>query len=121
LTITRYINKTTYRNVNHKPSHLDNEKLIATFGDSNKEVILNNKKFTITFSDSAKEFILNVFGKTIDAEGYIVDKRDGETRILTGDGEDIHISEFGGIVKWGSGRRYFKNDLVSIIGHCLED
>jgi hypothetical protein len=67
----------------------------------------------ITFDDSAKNFILDAFGKTSDSEGYVVDKKDEETRVKDQQGKEIHISEFGGVRK-GS-RVFFKDDTDSVI------
>lgn len=67
----------------------------------------------ITFDASAKQEILAWFGKTIDAEDYIIEVEDPSQRVVTTDGQEIKITEFGGIVK-GS-ERYIKSDLPSLI------
>lgn len=67
----------------------------------------------ITFSDEeSKRFVLEAFDKSIDAEGFIVEKSTGE-RVLARDGEEITLSEFAGIRK-GS-EVFIKNDLASLI------
>ena len=67
----------------------------------------------ITFDASAKQEILSWFGKTLDAENYIVEVEDPSQRVVTTDGQEIKITEFAGIVK-GS-ERYIKSDLPSLI------
>ena len=71
------------------------------------------KEIVITFDDSAKEYILELLGKTLDDEGYIVEKNDPTVRVLSPDGEEIHISEFGGVMK-GS-EMFIKDDIVSLM------
>ena len=67
----------------------------------------------ITFDASARQEILSWFGKTVDAEEYIVETDDLTQRVVTTNGEQIKISEFAGIAK-GS-ERYIKSDLPSLI------
>lgn len=67
----------------------------------------------ITFSKESKNQILDLFDKSIDMEGFIVEKENPETRVITIDGEEIHQDNFGGIRK-GS-EIFFKNDLPSLI------
>jgi len=67
----------------------------------------------ITFDASLKEEMLKCFGKTVDSEGYIVEADNPSQRVVTTSGEEIPLSEFGGIVK-GS-ERYIKSDLPSLI------
>lgn len=66
----------------------------------------------IVFDKSAKTEVLELLGKGIDKEGYIVEK-DSTQRVLTFDGEEISLDEFGGIQK-GS-EVFIKNNLVSLI------
>lgn len=72
-----------------------------------------SKDKSITFDEAAKEDILELFGKTKDAEGYIVEKDDPTTRVLTPDGEEIHIDKFAGIAK-GS-LAFMRSDLMSLM------
>ena len=67
---------------------------------------------TITFDKSATSFILEAFGKTVDKNGFLIEK---ETRdyVLSRHGEHIQVSEFGGIAK-GS-ELYLKSDVASMI------
>lgn len=67
----------------------------------------------ITFDKSAREFILESFNKTIDEEGFIVEKSNTEQRVRTPDGDEISELEFAG-VKEGS-EVFIKSDLLSII------
>jgi len=78
------------------------------------ERVLRNR---ITFDDSAKGFILECFGKGVDSQGYIVDRRDWETKVKDAFGNEIHISEFGGIAKGSEEgtKVFFKSDLSSML------
>jgi len=67
----------------------------------------------ITFENSAKDVILSFFDKTVDKEGFIVEKEDMTQRAITPDGEEITLEEFAGIRK-GS-EIFIKSDLPSII------
>ena len=67
---------------------------------------------SITFDKSAAGFVLEAFEKTLNKEGYLVEKETGD-HVLSKNGEHIHISEFGGIAK-GS-EIYLKSDIVSMI------
>lgn len=66
----------------------------------------------ITFEKPLANYILGAFGKSIDSENNIVDKKSGE-KILTQNGDYINIDEFGGIIK-GS-EIYLKSDIISLI------
>lgn len=68
---------------------------------------------SITFDASAKERLLLCFDKTIDDEGYLVEIEDPTQRVITQDGDEITIEEFGGIRK-GS-EIFFKTDILSLI------
>jgi hypothetical protein len=70
-------------------------------------------KKIITFENSAKEYILDCFDKSVNAEGYVVEKTDSTQKVLASDGEDLEISQFAGIRK-GS-EVFIKTDLMSII------
>lgn len=72
-----------------------------------------SKEKTITFDESAKRDILELFGKTTDDEGYVIEKDDPSTRVLTPDGEEIHIDKFAGITK-GS-LAFVRSDLMSLM------
>ena len=67
----------------------------------------------VTFSKEAKEDILALYGKTIDTEGFIVEKENPTQKVLTPTGEEIHIEEWAGIRK-GS-EAFIKSDTFSLI------
>ena len=67
----------------------------------------------ITFSKAAREDILELYGKTIDNEGFIVEKENPTQRVLTPKGEEIHVKEWAG-VRRGS-EAFVKNDTFSLI------
>ena len=67
----------------------------------------------ITFDKSCKKDILKFIGKNIDNEDFIVEESDFTQRVLTFEGEEINIDEFGGVQK-GS-EVFIKNDLISLI------
>jgi hypothetical protein len=70
----------------------------------------------ITFDDDSKIFILDAFNKGVDTDGFICERSHPHNRVLTPDGEEIHIDEWGGIRKGDNGGFiFFKNDLVSLI------
>lgn len=65
----------------------------------------------ITFDKSAKETILSIFDKTVDHEGFIVEK-DTYQRVIIPDSEEIRLEEFAGI---GKGGVFIKSDLPSLV------
>lgn len=67
----------------------------------------------ITFDKSAKMFILDVLDKAVNEEGLIVEKTNSNQKVLTPDGEDISVEEFGGTKK-GS-ELFIKRDLASLM------
>ncbi len=70
-------------------------------------------KDVITFEESAKMKILSSFDKSVDDEGYIVEKENPTQRVITPDGEEITFEEFAGIRK-GS-EIFIKSDLISLM------
>lgn len=66
----------------------------------------------ITFDESLKKEILDIFDKTVDDEGYIIEK-DTKERVLSPDGEEIELEKFAGITK-GS-EIFIKSDIFSLI------
>ena len=68
---------------------------------------------TITFEKKAKLEILQAFNKTVDENGYIVEKDDPGKKVLTIDGEELRLEDFAGIRKGSA--IFIKSDLVSII------
>ncbi|MBI5073354.1 hypothetical protein HZA99_06060 [Candidatus Woesearchaeota archaeon] len=70
-------------------------------------------KIIITFDEIAKNDILDFLDKSVNDEGYIVEKKDPEQKVLTFDGEEISSEEFGGAKK-GS-EVFIKSDLISLM------
>ena len=68
--------------------------------------------FTFDNNFNTKKFILGIFGKTIDEEGYIIEK-ESKKKILGSNGQEMTIAEFGGI-KNGS-EIYVKSGIVSLV------
>jgi len=66
----------------------------------------------ITFDEDSKRDVLDLFGKDVDAEGMLIEKGK-EQRVLTKEGEEISLDEWGGITK-GS-EAYVKSDIVSLL------
>jgi hypothetical protein len=69
-------------------------------------------KAVVTFEESVKEQTLSFFDKTVDEEGFVVEKSDQTQRVVTPDGEEIKLEEFAGIRK-GS-EIFIKSDLPSL-------
>ena len=67
----------------------------------------------ITFDESAKIDILSFFDKTVDDNGYVVEKDGDQQKVITPHGEEITLGEFAGIRK-GS-EIFIKSDLPSLI------
>ena len=53
----------------------------------------------ITFEKEAKLQILEAFNKTVDENGYIVEKLNPAQKVLTVDGEELKFDDFAGIRK----------------------
>ena len=70
-------------------------------------------KCVLTFDDSIREVILDVFDKSIDSEYFIVEKDNPNQRVLSEDGQEVNINEFGGLKK-GS-EIFIKKDLISLM------
>lgn len=68
---------------------------------------------TLSFDENMREEILSIFEKKIDSEGFIVEKDNPNQRVLSSDGQEVKLEEFGGI-KNGS-EIFIKNDLISIM------
>lgn len=71
------------------------------------------KLSNLHFDESAKKDILELYDKTLDEEGFIVEKENIRQRVLTPKGEEIHINDWAGIVK-GS-EAFVKSDAFSLI------
>ncbi len=70
-------------------------------------------KVTITFDDSAKKDVLDLLDKMVNKEGLIVEKSNPTQKVLTFEGRELHIDNFGGIKK-GS-EVFIEKNLVSLI------
>jgi len=66
-----------------------------------------------TFDKDVKEDVLELLGKTIDSEGFIVEKDNINQRVLTPKGEEIRLEEWAGIIK-GS-EAFVKSDIFSLM------
>ena len=67
----------------------------------------------LTFDEAVREEILSIFRKTLDDEGFIIEEDNPVQRVLSEDGQEVNIKEFGGIKK-GS-EIFIKNDLISLM------
>ena len=72
-----------------------------------------NKENIVLFDESNKSKILEIMNKSIDSQGFLVEKTDKTQRVLTKDGEEIKFTEFAGVRK-GS-EIFIKNDINSIL------
>jgi hypothetical protein len=77
------------------------------------------KEYSLTFSKSVKKEILEAFNKTVDKEGMIVEKDNLQQKVLSSDGQELSLNEFGGIKK-GS-EVYINNNIVSLIKLTKKD
>ena len=68
---------------------------------------------SLTFDKAAKRFVLDAFDKTVDADGFIVEKANPSEKVLTPESDPITLSEFAGILD-GS-EIFVKKDIVSLI------
>lgn len=67
----------------------------------------------LVFDENSKKDVLELFGKTIDEEGFIVEKSDKTQKVLTPKGEEIRFNEWAGVIK-GS-EAFVKSDIFSLI------
>lgn len=67
----------------------------------------------IVFDKAAKIPILDLLDKKVGAEGVIVERDNPSQKVLTFDGEEITLDEFGGVQK-GS-EVFIKDNLVSLL------
>ena len=70
-------------------------------------------KETITFDEAVKKEILDILNKSVDKDDLIVEKDNPNQRVLTFDGEEITLDEFGGVQR-GS-EVFIKNDIISLM------
>jgi len=71
------------------------------------------QKPKIVFDDSSKELILELLDKTVDEEGFIVEKNNPKQRVLSSDGNELNLDDFGG-VKNGS-EIFIEDNVVSLV------
>ena len=71
------------------------------------------KTSSLVFDKDVKLDILDLYGKTVDEEGFIVEKDNLSQKVLTPKGEEIRLEEGAGIVK-GS-EAFIKSDAFSLI------
>ena len=71
------------------------------------------KTSSLVFDKDVKLDILDLYGKTVDEEGFIVEKDNLSQKVLTPKGEEIRLEEWAGIVK-GS-EAFIKSDAFSLI------
>jgi len=74
---------------------------------------MSNENPILTFDESINDEILDIFDKSQDSEGFIVEKDNPKQRVLSEDGQEVNIKEFGGIRK-GS-EIFIKKDLISLM------
>ncbi|MFQ5621511.1 MAG: hypothetical protein ACE5FT_06750 [Candidatus Nanoarchaeia archaeon] len=67
----------------------------------------------LTFDVSVKKEILAFLNKTVDEENMIVESENLKQRVLTFDGQEISLEEFGG-VQIGS-EVFIKDNIISLI------
>ena len=67
----------------------------------------------VVFSEDVRNETLDFFDKQVDGEGFLVEKSDPTARVLTPDGEEIRVKEWGGIRK-GS-EAFIKSDTISLL------
>jgi hypothetical protein len=67
----------------------------------------------IIFEDNSKEDMLEIFDKTLDEEGYLVEKDNPRQKVLTKKGEEIHIKDWAGVIS-GS-EAFIKSDAFSLL------
>lgn len=67
----------------------------------------------LLFDKNAKTEVLSLLNKDVDNDGYIVEKTNPVQKVLTFDGEEIMLKDFGGLEK-GS-ELFIKDNLVSLL------
>lgn len=67
----------------------------------------------IRFDTNAKQEILELLNKSLDDEGYIVEKDNPAQKVLSSEGEPLKLEDFAG-VRRGS-EIFIKSDLPSLI------
>ncbi len=71
------------------------------------------KQTKIFFDKSSQDFVLSIFNKSIDDEGFIVEKNNTSQRVLTPEGHEITKNELA-VIKKGS-EKFIAGDLTSLM------
>lgn len=66
----------------------------------------------VIFDTQSKDWVLNLFKKSVDNEGFIIEKKD-RTRVLTPEGDEIKADDLA-IIKKGS-EKFIAGDLSSLM------
>ena len=74
---------------------------------------MQDKGIRLTFDESAKREILGFFNKDVNDDDLIVEKDNPQQKVLSIEGDEVSLKEFGGIKK-GS-ELFIKNDLLSLM------
>lgn len=70
----------------------------------------------VVFDETSRDFVLEAFSKSVNDNGYIVEKDSPNRAVITKDGVPIEAKRFAGIRK-GS-EVYIKSDIISLIELC---
>lgn len=70
----------------------------------------------ITYDKALTNIVLDAFDKTINDEGSLVEKSDNTQKVMTRDGSEVNLSNFGGVKK-GS-EIFVSSNLVSMMDLC---
>lgn len=73
---------------------------------------------TYVFDEAAKELVLSIFNKSVDDEGYIIEKDTGE-RVISPSGNTVLLTDFAGFAP-GS-EIVLTNDLPTLLQYANED
>ena len=68
---------------------------------------------SITFTENAKLSVLNMLNKDVDKSGFVVEKENPDKKVISSDGNELNIDNFGGVKK-GS-EIFIEDNIVSII------
>ena len=69
---------------------------------------------TVVFDEKTKDFVFEVFNKSVDKDGYIIEK-ESSSRVITPEGEFVQNKDFAAIVP-GS-EVFVTNDMPSLLKH----
>ena len=67
----------------------------------------------ITFDEKCRDFVLDAFGKCVNKDGFIAEKKDPSQKVLTNRGEEVRSGEFVGVRKGSI--VMVKSDIVSLV------